>query len=93
VQYAADSSSANKESGTHSATPREEIQRKERETLIERKRKEAGEGKEKKSVREAVAAAPTSARANSTSQRVDLSKEKNVLVAKDSAEAGSGTYF
>lgn len=92
VQYGADSSSASKDSGIHSASPREELQRKERETLIERKRKEAGEGKEKKSVREAVAAALTSTRANSASQRVDLSKEKNVLLTKDSAEA-SGTHF
>lgn len=91
VQYAADSSSANKDSVNHSPAPREELQRKERESLIERKRKEAGEGKEKKSVREAVAAALTSARANSASQRVDSSKEKTVLLTKESAETGSGT--
>jgi regulator of nonsense transcripts 3 len=77
--YAADSS---KESGIHSGVPREELQRKERESLIERRRKEAGEGKDKKSV-----SALASTRASN--QRVDLSKEKNVLLTKDSAETGS----
>lgn len=80
LQYAADSS---KESGIHSGVPREELQRKERESLIERRRKEAGEGKDKKSV-----SALASTRASN--QRVDSSKEKNVLLTKDSAETGSG---
>lgn len=91
VQYGADGNSSNKESVNRSASPREELQRKERENLIERKRKEAGEGKEKKSVREAVPAASTSTRANSGTQRVDSNKEKTVLLTKESADIGSGT--
>lgn len=87
-QYASDNASTSKESASHGPAPRDELQRKERETLIERKRKEAGEGKEKKSVREAVAAA---IRANSGSHRGEASKEKSILLNKDLSEASSGT--
>ncbi|XP_024373687.1 uncharacterized protein [Physcomitrium patens] len=84
--YASDNASTSKESASHGPAPRDELQRKERETLIERKRKEAGEGKEKKSVREAVAAA---IRANSGSHRGEASKEKSILLNKDLSEASS----
>lgn len=88
LQYTGDSASTTKESANHNSASRDELQRKEREHLIERKRKETGEGKEKKSVREAVAAA---VRANSSSQRGEFSKEKTILLTKDMSEAPSGT--
>ncbi|XP_024390724.1 uncharacterized protein [Physcomitrium patens] len=84
--YTGDSASTTKESANHNSASRDELQRKEREHLIERKRKETGEGKEKKSVREAVAAA---VRANSSSQRGEFSKEKTILLTKDMSEAPS----
>ena len=84
LQYIADSTPANKDLNHAVGPRREEQQRKEREILIERKRKETIEGKEKKLVREAVAAA-LSSRANTSSPRAELNKERTVLLTKDSA--------
>ena len=91
LQFVADSTLANKEGLTHASGPRrEEQQRKEREILIERKRKETSEGKEKKLVREAMAAALSSSRTNTSSPRVEMNKERTVLLTKDSTELSSG---
>lgn len=91
LQYIADNTPANKEGLNHALGPRrEEQQRKEREILIERKRKETTEGKEKKLVREAVAAALSSTRANTSSPRAELNKERTFLLTKESIELSSG---
>lgn len=91
LQYVSDSTAVNKEVANHSSGPhREDHQRREREILIERKRKETTEVKDKKLVREAVVAALSSNRGNPGSPRVDSNKDRTTILTKDSAETSGG---
>lgn len=90
MQHVSESAVANKEVVSHGANPRrEEQQRREKEILMYRKKREINEGRDKKSLRDAVVIAASPFRGNVGNSRMDPTKE-HIILLKDSSETPAG---
>ncbi|CAK9191764.1 unnamed protein product [Sphagnum jensenii] len=77
---------------SHGANPRrEEQQRREKEILVDRKKRDTSEGREKKPSRDSAASAPSSFRGNAGNPHIDPFKE-HVILLKDSSETLTVAY-
>ncbi|CAK9857792.1 unnamed protein product [Sphagnum jensenii] len=77
---------------SHGANPRrEEQQRREKEILVDRKKRDTSEGREKKPSRDSAASAPSSFRGNAGNPHIDPFKE-HVILLKDSSETPNVAY-
>ncbi|KAH8969993.1 hypothetical protein BDL97_02G062600 [Sphagnum fallax] len=89
--HVSESAVANKEVVSHGANPRrEEQQRREKEILMYRKKREINEGRDKKSLRDAVVIAASPFRGNVGNSHMDPTKE-HIILLKDSSETPAGS--